>query len=110
MFPDWTWLKSVNMFAYVSPERALTSAFRTLMQAAPPEFFERFRQVAWWYGGAAIALLLLRTLLGPRPLRLSIQIGLVAAMLAANVFPSSPALTGVTVVVGLTVFWIEARD
>jgi hypothetical protein len=28
----------------------------------------------------------------------------------ANYFPSSPALTAVTVVVGLTVFWIEARD
>ena len=78
--------------------------------AAPPELFERFRQIAWWYGGALIALLLLRTVLGPRPLRLSIQLGLVAAMLAANVFPSSPALTGVTVVVGLTLFWIEARD
>ena len=78
--------------------------------AAPPELSERFRQVAWWYGGAQIALLLLRTLLGPRPRLLSIQLGLVAAMLAANVFPSSPALTAVTVVVGLTVFWIEARD
>lgn len=78
--------------------------------AAPPELFERFRHVAWWYGGALIALLLLRALLGPRPLRLSIQLGLVGAMLAANVFPSSPALTGVTVIVGLTVFWIEARD
>lgn len=78
--------------------------------AAPPELFERFRHVAWWYGGALIALLFLRTVLGPRPLRLSIQLGLVAAMLAANVFPSSPALTAVTVIVGLTVFWIEARD
>jgi hypothetical protein len=73
--------------------------------AAPPELFARFRQVAWWYGGVLIALLLLRALLGPRPLRLSIQLGLVA-----NYFPSSPALTAVTVVVGLTVFWIEARD
>jgi hypothetical protein len=31
-------------------------------------------------------------------------------MLAANVFPSSPGLTAVTEVDGLTVFWIEARD
>ncbi len=78
--------------------------------AAPAEFFERFRQVAWWYGGLLTGLLLLRTLLGPRPRLLSIQLGLVAAMLAANVFPSAPVLTAVTVVVGLTVFWIEARD
>ena len=78
--------------------------------AAPPELFARFRLVAWWYGGALIALLLVRALLGPRPLRLSIQLGLVAIMLVANYFPSSPALIAVTVVVGLTVFWIEARD
>ena len=80
------------------------------IMAAPPEFFGRFRQVAWWYGGALLALLLLRTLLGPRPVRLSIQLALVAVMLAANVFPSSPPLIAVTVVVGLTLFWIEARD
>ena len=80
------------------------------IMAAPADFFDRFRQVAWWYGGGLIALLLLRTLLGPRPVRLSIQLGLVTAMLAANVFPSSPPLIAVTVVVGLTVFWIEARD
>lgn len=78
--------------------------------AAPPELFARFRQVAWWYGGTLIALLLMRALLGPRPLRLSIQLGLVAIMLVSNYFPSSPALTAVTVVVGLTVFYIEARD
>jgi hypothetical protein len=78
--------------------------------AAPPEFFERFRHVAWWYGGALIALLLLRTLLGPRPLRLSIQLGLVAAMLAANVFPASPPLIAITVVLGLAVVLIEIRD
>jgi hypothetical protein len=78
--------------------------------AAPPELFERFRQIAWWYGGILIALLLTRALLGPRPLRLSIQLGLVAIMLVANYFHSSPALTAVTAVVGLTVFYIEARD
>jgi hypothetical protein len=78
--------------------------------AAPPDLFERFRHVAWWYGGGLIALVLLRTLLGPRPRRLSIQLGLVAAMLAVNAFPSSPALTALTVVLGLTVFWIESRD
>jgi hypothetical protein len=80
------------------------------MVAAPPEFFERFRQVAWWYGGVLIALLLLRTLLGPRPVRLSIQLGLVSIMLAANMFPTSPPLIAVTVVVGLTVVLIEIRD
>jgi hypothetical protein len=78
--------------------------------AAPPAFFERFQQVAWSYGGGLIALLLLRSLLGPRPRRLSIQVGLVAAMLTANIFPSSTALTALTVAVGLAVFWIEARD
>lgn len=78
--------------------------------AAPAPLFERFQQVAWSYGGALIVLLVLRTLLGPRPRRLSIQVGLVAAMLAANVFPSSLGLTAVTVGVGLTLFWIEARD
>ena len=77
---------------------------------APPEFFERFRQVAWWYGGVLIVLLLLRALLGPRPLRLSIQLGLVAMMLGANVLPSSPAVTGLTVALGLIVFLIENRD
>ena len=78
--------------------------------AAPPELFARFRQLAWWYGGVLVALLLLRALLGPRPLKLSIQLGLVALMLGANKFPSSPSLTALTVVLGLTVFWIEARD
>jgi hypothetical protein len=78
--------------------------------AAPPELFARFRQIAWWYGGVLIALLLLRALLGPRPVRLSIQIGLVVIMLVANVFPSSPALIAVTMVVGLAVMGIEARD
>ena len=78
--------------------------------AAPAELFERFRQIAWWYGGLLIALLLLRTLLGPRPLRLSIQLGLVAVMLAANLFPTSPPLIAVTVVVGLAVVLIEIRD
>ena len=78
--------------------------------AAAPELLTQFRQVAWWYGGILIALLLLRAALGPRPLRLSIQLGLVAIMLVANAFPSSPLLTAVTVVVGLTVFWIEARE
>ena len=77
---------------------------------APPEFFERFQQVAWSYGGLLIALLILRSLLGPRPRHLSIQVGLVAAMLVANVFPSSTGLTAVTVGVGLALFWIEARD
>ena len=78
--------------------------------AAPPESFERFRQVAWWYGGVLTALLLLRALLGPRPLRLSIQLGLVAVMLGANMLPSSPLLTGLNVAVGLIVFLIETRD
>jgi hypothetical protein len=78
--------------------------------AAPPAQLEQFRRVAWWYGGVLIALLLLRATLGPRPRRLSIQVGLVAVMLAANVLASSPALTALTVVVGLTVFWIEARE
>ena len=78
--------------------------------SATPELLARFRQLAWWYGGVLVALLLLRALLGPRPLKLSIQLGLVAIMLAANSFPSSPILTALTVVVGLTVFWIEARD
>ena len=78
--------------------------------AAPPEYFERFRGVAWSYGIGLVALLLLRTALGPRPRRLSIQLGLAAAMLAANIFPSSPGLTAITVAVGLAVIWIEARD
>lgn len=78
--------------------------------AAAPELFERFRQVAWWLGGGTIALLVIRMLLGPRPRRLSIQVGLVAAMLAANYFLSSPAVVAVTIAAGLAVFWIEARD
>lgn len=78
--------------------------------AAPAELFATFRQVAWWYAGVLVALLLLRTLLGPRPRRLSIQLGLVAIMIAANLFPSSMLLTGVTIAIGLAVFWIEARD
>ena len=77
---------------------------------APPELLERFREVAWSLGGGMIALLIVRTLLGPRPRRLSIQVGLVCAMLAANVFPSSMTLAGVTIAAGLAVFWIEARD
>ena len=78
--------------------------------AAPPEFFERFRHVAWWYAAGLIALLVLRALLGPRPRRLAIQMGLVGTLLAVNLLPSSPLLTPVTVAIGLALFWIEARE
>jgi hypothetical protein len=77
---------------------------------APPEYFDRFRGVAWSYGGGLIALLVLRAALGPRPRHTAIQLGLVAAMVAANIFPSSTGLTAITVAVGLAVYWIEARD
>mgnify|MGYP003348962614 CR=1 FL=1 len=53
------------------------------------------------FGGLIVALLVIRTLLGPRPRRLSIQLWLVAAMIAANVFPSSLALAGLTMAAGL---------
>jgi len=76
----------------------------------PFEFLERFRQVSWALGGGIIVLLVVRALLGPRPRRLSVQVWLVAAMLAASVFPASRALMAVTVAAGLAVFWIEARD
>jgi len=76
----------------------------------PFEFLERFRQVSWALGGALIALLAVRALLGPRPRRLSVQVWLVAAMLAASVFPASRTLMAITVAAGLAMFWIEARD
>ena len=76
----------------------------------PPEFLERFRHVSWALGGGIIALLVVRALLGPRPRRLSIQVWLVAAMLAASVFPVSTGLIAITIAAGLAVFWIEARD
>lgn len=76
----------------------------------PPEFLERFRQVSWAFGGGIYALLIVRALLGPRPRRLSMQMGLVAVMLAASVFPVSLTLMTMTVAAGLVVFWIEARD
>jgi len=78
--------------------------------AAPADLLERFRYVSWFSAAGLVALLMVRTLLGPRPRRLSIQVGLVATMLAANVFPASLMLMAVTVVAGLGVFWIEARD
>ena len=78
--------------------------------AAPPIFFERFRHIAWWYGGGLIVLLVLRALLGPRPRRTAIQMGLVAAMLAANLFVSSPLWTAATLAIGLAMFWIEAWE
>lgn len=80
------------------------------IMAAPLEMLERFRHFGWFFGGGVIALLVLRTLLGPRPRRLSIQMGLVAIMLASNAFLASPALAALSVAAGLAVFWIEARD
>lgn len=80
------------------------------MVAAPADLLERFRHASWFLGGGVIALLVLRTLLGPRPRRLSVQVWLVAGMIAASVFPASLALALITVAAGLAVFWIEARD
>ena len=46
---------------------------------------EGAQRLAWWLGGAAIALLGLRAIIGPRPRRLAIRIWTVAAMLALTV-------------------------
>lgn len=78
--------------------------------AAPAEFLERFRHISWALGGAMLALLAVRALLGPRPRRLAVQVWLVVAMLLASAFVLTHGAMVLTLGAGLAVFWIETKD
>jgi hypothetical protein len=51
MFPDWAWLRSVNMFAYVSPDRAQALIKRCAIES-PATKNERARVVGGGFGDA----------------------------------------------------------
>lgn len=78
--------------------------------AAPAELVERFRHISWAVGGALLALLVVRALLGPRPRRLAMQVWLVIAMLLASAFILTNGAIVLTLGAGLAVFWIETQD
>lgn len=59
-------------------------AGRTLAGLVFGDIFARFQRLAWFLGGSLILLLGIRALLGPRPRRLGVQMGLVTLMLAAS--------------------------
>lgn len=61
-------------------------AGRTLAGMVFGEIFARFQHLAWGLGAGLLALLGLRTALGPRPRRLAVQIWLVVGMLAASAY------------------------
>ncbi len=122
-------------------------AGRTLAGLLFGTIFERFQHLAWGLGGGLLALLGLRTALGPRPRRLAIQLWLVMAMLAASAYTGliigpridhlrdttpvtmaslpdddarrvefgrlhglSNGLMALTLIAGLSLFWIETRE
>lgn len=59
-------------------------AGRTLAGLVFGDIFANFQRVAWGLGGGLLALLGIRTALGPRPRRLAVQLWLVIGMLAAS--------------------------
>jgi hypothetical protein len=122
-------------------------AGRTLAGLVFGDMFARFQHLALFLGGGLIAVLGMRALLGPRPRRLGVQLGLVALMLAASAYTGfiiapridtlrngatttmaslpqtdprkqefgrlhglSNGLMALTLVAGLALFWIEARE
>lgn len=123
------------------------AAGRTLAGIVFGTIFDRFQHLAWGLGGGLLALLGLRTALGPRPRRLAIQLWLVIGMLAASAYTGlvvgpridhlrestpttmtalpdddpkrvefgrlhglSNGLMALTLMAGLALFWIEARE
>ena len=62
------------------------AAGRTTAGLVFGEIFDRFQHLAWGLGGALLALLGIRTALGPLPRRLAIQIWVVVAMLGASAY------------------------
>lgn len=122
-------------------------AGRTLAGLLFGDIFARFQHLALFLGAGLILVLALRALIGPRPRRLGLQLGLVATMLAASVYTGfviapridalradtpatmaslpetdprrsefgrlhglSNGLMVLTLVAGLALFWIEARE
>jgi hypothetical protein len=122
-------------------------AGRTLAGQVFGDMFARFQHLALFLGAGLIAVLAMRALLGPRPRRLGLQLGLVALMLTASVYTGfviapridtlrsgsattmaslpeadprkrefgrlhglSNGLMALTLVAGLALFWIEARE
>jgi hypothetical protein len=145
-----------SIFAVLEQQDPLSG--RILAGLVFGDIFARFQRLAWFLGGGLILLLGARALLGPRPRRLGVQVGLVAVMLAASAYGAliitpridtlrtgvattalpaggmapvsmaglpdtdprkqefgrlhglSNGLMMLTLIAGLAVFWIEARE
>jgi len=70
----------------------------------------RLQTLSWVMGSGVVVLLAIRTALGPRPRRLSIQMVLAAVMLAATARSLSMAMVTLALCLGLALFWIDTWD